>query len=149
MNFTEINVTVDAYDGNSVLPLNAINAWRDLELRKQAAAAEEARKKEQARLARMEQSIKESGVLGRINRVLAKRGSIEILLAQTDDNAGWRGERLYLDSSCRASTTFEGVKDYEMYDWLKNQYRRAGYSVNEYVYSPSYWKDKLLTIRVH
>ena len=145
MEIIEAKLSVNVYDENTILPISVMSAWRKMEHAEEERKAEEARKSEEERRALIDQRILASGIIAKLNTMLAKEGRFGILRANCDSyfNSYDTWDTLVLDDSWRGSDFIKGVKNKELFDWLIEHYKAAGYTIGGYgYYSASYYKNE-------
>jgi len=103
------------------------------------------RKAEEERKAHIEQNIKNSGIIRKINNILREEGQISITLASTNEKPDINGSYWMLDSSdwLPQYRLIPKVTNRELFDYIINAYRKAGYKIGGWgQYSATYWKDE-------
>jgi hypothetical protein len=142
----EIEVSVEAYDVNSVIPAKALKpmilANREIErLKAEHEAKLQAQRQKEVKL--MVSHMPD--IIGRINKRLIQDKSFEV-------TRGRYAKPMYatefdMDFS-NNDKVFGDVTGKEAYEAIRDLYKEAGYNVDIYVYSASYYKDEKLTISV-
>ena len=142
----EIEVSVEAYDVNSMIPANALKpmilAQREIERLKAEHEAElKAQRQKEVKL--MVSHMPE--IIGRINKALIQGYDFDV-------TRGRYAQPMYLNlRSIELDNTGIAVGDItgeELYEAIRDLYKEAGYNVEIYEYSASYYKDEKLTISV-
>ena len=151
MKVVEISVTT-VNPAVAPLPVNAATAMFN-EVNAVRLAEEQRQKEAEAqRKANIPNAIAESGVIGIINDNLVKRGWYSLLLHKDNTNSlnGFRDFEARIPEGGYFSEKYDlvpGVRNRELFDYIINLYRSAGYTIGGYGdYSANYWKIKELTI---
>lgn len=128
---------------NDVLPVCVICEAHELEEIRQREAAEEAKREEIRRKSEINSRIYESKILEKINKALIEWGSCTITIGAFSKSMIYNH---FIELSQFRDNLIKRVTGQELYDFIYQQYKDAGYNINHYVYSPSYWKDEYITI---
>lgn len=150
----EIEVSVEAYDVNSVIPAKAIapvsQIQYDLRTLQERQAKAERERAEAERVSKIEERIIQSGILAEINNALLNGYGAEFLIGEGLKNHRLKDPNQYSNTIewnlGRTFSMIPNVKNQELVAWLETHYANAGYGISTYTYSKSYWKDYEMTI---
>ena len=142
----EIEVSVEAYDVNSVIPAKALKpmilAQREIERLK---AEHEAELREQRRKEVKLMVSHMPDIVGRINKALIQDCAFEVTRGRYAQPMYLNLRSIELDNTGIAVADITGK---ELYEAIRDLYEEAGYNIEIYEYSASYYKDEKLTISV-
>ena len=128
---------------NDVLPVCMICEAHELEELRQKEAAEQAKREEIQRKSEINSRIYESKILEKINKALIEWGLCTITIGAFNKSMIYN---LLIELSQFKDNLIKRVTGQELYDFIYQQYKDAGYEIDRYVYSSSYWKDECITI---
>ena len=142
----EIEVSVSVHDVNSMIPADVMKpmilAHREAERIK---AEHEAELREQRRKEVKLMVSHMPDIVGRINKALIQDDAFEVTRGRYAKPMYLNTRSIELDNTGTAVVDITGE---ELYEAIRDLYQEAGYSVEIYEYSASYYKDEKLTISV-
>lgn len=153
MKVVEISVTT-VNPATAPLPVDAASAMFNEVNAIRLAAEQRKAEAEAKRKAEIPNAIAQSGIIGIINENLVKHGWYSLLFHKdnTYDRNGFNDYQANIPEGYVFSDKYDlvpGVHNRELFDYIINLYRSAGYKIGGYgTYSANYWKIEELTIQL-
>ena len=142
----EIEVSVSVHDVNSMIPADVMKpmilAHREAE-RIKAEHEKELREQRRKEVKMMVSHMPD--IVGRINKALIQDDTFEVTRGRYAKPMYLNLRSIELDNTGTAVADITGT---ELYEAIRDLYQEAGYNVEIYEYSASYYKDEKLTISV-